>query len=168
MAPLTVMGADFDIKGIELGMTLEEVSRALPGLGAHCGPEKRRNEMVACTYLGPAERRKDWNYKVIPALESFAGAPTQYASVMFRDKAVSVVSLKFRSSAYGAARDALLSKYGAPTSDDKDSATWRLGDRMLIARRHAGSLSVAGVTLTTGEELARTKKEETSRAAKDL
>lgn len=159
---------DFDLKGIELGMPMADVRAALPGIDAHCKRAGAPGAVTACMYLGPGERDAGWNYKVIPALDTFAGGDVRYVDIQLRDDAVVRVAIKFPASGYDLARTALAEKYGPPAQENKNTALWKIGDRILGASRHAGSLLWSGVTLSTGAEIARDKKDRTSRATKDL
>lgn len=161
-----VAALDFELKGVELGMTLSEIGRAWPGMPRHCEKPEKKTRAVSCMYLGPSERLGAQPHGLLPQLESFADTPTRYVELRLREGVLVYVAIALDRSAYGAAHRALSAKYAPPFTEDLGGAVWRIGDRVLAVRREHGA--GAAVTLTTGREATLRAKEMDARAAADL
>lgn len=164
--PFGAFALDFELKGVELGMTMADIGRAWPGIARHCDKPEKTTRAVTCVYLGPSERRSAPLYGVLPMLESFADVQTRYVELRLREGALVYMAIALDRTAYGAARHALSAKYEPPFSEDRDGAVWRIGDRVLAVRREHGA--GAAVTLTTGRETELRATEMNARAAADL
>lgn len=169
-----------NIKGLEPGMTREQVAAAHPGLDAHCGEWKREPFGLHCTYSPSARSRQI----AVPTLDSIAGAPVVLWLVSFQGPEVARVLANLDTKHFARVVAAITEKYGEPAKRstgtvqnrmgatfDQHEITWSRDGRVLTVTRRASKLSEMRVFLTSEDklrELDDTLKNRTKSDAGDL
>lgn len=149
-----------DIKGIRPGMTLEEADTALPAFSSLC-------------FVRPVERGGDGSKNCIhvtksrhgnrlPALDTFAGVPTQSVFARIKGDKLADIAVDLASDHFTRVALALQEKWGKPHSEttgtiqnraganfDQVEMVWRSGDYILTATKRRGRVDRMSILLTT-------------------
>lgn len=174
--------AAFDLKGLRVGMTLDEAKVAIPGAFDKCR-EGLANQPGWSCYYSVEHAGKPWSNPKIQALETFAGRPVKSWLILHDGAKLTGVNVTMKNGDFDHVLAALTEKWGKPKSEastvhnrmgasfDQLVATWTDQGNMLRARKRAGSLDEMAVNMTTVEAMQQRKREADNQAkdaAKDL
>lgn len=172
---ITAAANDFEIKGIKLGLTEPEVESIF-------GNVQNTHANGGCS--GSSDRSCSYNpkFRDMPAeLKSIAGYPVDFYAVRFESEKAFYIYIKLHTNAFDSVANALISKYGQPSTKTQevlqnklgasfvnDIYKWQSAGQTLSVRRHAGRVDAMAINLTNDATIERKAKLRAEKNAADI
>lgn len=168
LAAFPTRSEPFRLKGLEPGLTKQQIEQIHPGATATClKPEK-----TTVCYYAPGASLKD-----APSLDTYAGFRVSRWTLIFRNETLEALSVSLPSGAFEDLIGYYAKQHGQPhcgssqvqnalgAKFDQRICEWRADGVALTARKRSSSITQMEVSLTS-EESARRREREAAEAGK--